>query len=121
MSKRKWLVSVALIAGLSITAIGWRNAIASTQPRVVTITAAKFQFSPNEIDLNKGEPVVIELTSKDTTHGFMVRPLKIDTDIKPGRMTRIEVTPQSAGTFKAICDHYCGLGHGNMKLTIVVK
>jgi cytochrome c oxidase subunit 2 len=123
MSKRKWLAGVALMAGLSFTPIGWRNAIASAsaQPRVVQITAEKFQFSPNEIDLNKGEPVVIELSSKDTTHGFMVRPLKIDTDIKPGQMTRIEVTPQSAGTFKAICDHYCGLGHGNMKLTIVVK
>jgi cytochrome c oxidase subunit 2 len=121
MSKRKYLASVALIAGLSCTAIGWRHAIASAQPRVVKIIAEKFQFSPNEIDLNKGEPVAIELTSKDTTHGFMVRPLKIDTDIKPGQVTRIEVTPQSAGTFKAICDHYCGLGHGNMKLTIVVK
>ena len=51
----------------------------------------------------------------------MVRPLKIDTDIKPGQVTRIEVTPRSAGTLKAICDHYCGLGHGNMKLTIVAK
>jgi|SRR5579864_1699507 len=120
MSKRKWLAGVALIAGLSSTAGGWRNAVASTS-RVVKITAEKFQFSPNEIDLNKGEPAVIELTSKDTTHGFMVRPLKIDTDIKAGQVTRIEVTPQSAGTFKAICDHYCGLGHGNMKLTIVVK
>ena len=121
MSKRKWLAGVALIAGLSCTAIAWRTAIASAQPRVVKITAEKFQFSPNEIDLNKGEPVVIELTSKDTTHGFLVRPLKIDTDIKAGQVTRIEVTLQSAGTFKAICDHYCGLGHGNMKLTIVVK
>jgi cytochrome c oxidase subunit 2 len=121
MSKWKWLAGVALIAGLSCPAIGGRNAIASAQPHVVKITAEKFQFSPNEIDLNKDEPVVIELTSKDTTHGFMVRPLKVDTDIKPGQVTRIEVTPRSAGMFKAICDHYCGLGHGNMKLTIVVK
>jgi cytochrome c oxidase subunit II len=95
MSKCKWLAGVALIAGLSSTAIGWRNAIASAQPRVVKITAEKFQFSPNEIDLNKGEPVVIELASKDTTHGFMVRPLKIDTDIKAGQVTRIEGSRRS--------------------------
>lgn len=121
MSKQKWLGAVALIAGLSSTTIGWPHAIASAQPRVVKITAEKFRFSPNEVDLDKGEPVVIELTSRDATHGFLVRPLRINTDIKPGQVTRIEVTPQSAGTFKAICDHYCGLGHGNMKLMIVVK
>jgi heme/copper-type cytochrome/quinol oxidase subunit 2 len=31
------------------------------------------------------------------------------------------VTPETAGTFTAICDHYCGLGHGNMKMKVVVE
>ena len=26
------------------------------------------------------------------------------------------VTPAAAGTFDAICDDYCGSGHGNMKM-----
>jgi heme/copper-type cytochrome/quinol oxidase subunit 2 len=39
----------------------------------------------------------------------MIRALKIDTDIKPGKVTEMTVTPASAGTFKAIFDHYCGL------------
>jgi cytochrome c oxidase subunit II len=51
----------------------------------------------------------------------MLRALKIDTDIKPGNVTEIKVTPTNAGTFKAICDHYCGLGHGGMKMTVVVE
>jgi heme/copper-type cytochrome/quinol oxidase subunit 2 len=50
----------------------------------------------------------------------MIRALKIDTDIKPGKVTEMTVTPATAGTFKAICDHYCGLGHGGMKMTVVV-
>ena len=28
---------------------------------------------------------------------------------------------QKAGRYAAICDHYCGSGHGNMKMTIVVE
>jgi cytochrome c oxidase subunit 2 len=61
------------------------------------------------------------MTSTDRTHGFLIRALKIDTDIKPGTVTQITVTPTTAGTFKAICDHYCGLGHSGMKMTVVVQ
>jgi heme/copper-type cytochrome/quinol oxidase subunit 2 len=61
----------------------------------------------------------MQLTSSDVTHGFMIRALKIDTDIKPSKVTEITVTPTSAGIFKAICDHYCG--HRNMKMTVVVE
>jgi cytochrome c oxidase subunit 2 len=61
------------------------------------------------------------LTSTDRIHGFLIRALKIDTDIVPGKAKDMTVTPQVAGTFKAICDHYCGVGHGNMKMTVVVE
>jgi cytochrome c oxidase subunit 2 len=89
--------------------------------QVVSITASKFHFMPDHITLIKGQPVIIELTSTDATHGFLIRALKIDTDIAPGKVTAITVTPATAGTFKAICDHYCGFGHGGMKMTVVVQ
>ncbi|HKD70347.1 MAG TPA: cupredoxin domain-containing protein [Candidatus Binataceae bacterium] len=93
---------------------------ASQEPRVVDIKAKKFAFSPAEVTLKKGEPVVLRLTSEDRTHGFLLKPLKIDTDIKPGQVTEIAVTPTQAGSYIAICDHYCGTGHGNMKLKLTV-
>ena len=89
--------------------------------KVVAITASRFHFTPDHVTLVKGQPVTLELASTDTTHGFMIRALKIDTDITPGRVIDITVTPPAAGTFKAICDHYCGFGHGDMRMTIVVK
>jgi len=88
---------------------------------VVKITASKFHFTPDHLTLVKGQPVTLQLTSTDATHGFMIRALKIDTDIKPGKVTEMTVTPAIAGTFKAICDHYCGLGHSGMKMTAVVE
>jgi len=94
---------------------------AAESTQVVKIAASKFHFTPDHITLVKGQPVTLQLTSNDATHGFMIRALKIDTDIKPGNVTEMTVTPATAGTFKAICDHYCGLGHAGMKMTVVVE
>jgi cytochrome c oxidase subunit 2 len=64
--------------------------------------------------------VILRLTSADRVHGFMSRPLKIDTDVAAGKTTDVTVTPASAGNFTVICDHYCGTGHGNMKIKVAV-
>jgi cytochrome c oxidase subunit 2 len=90
-------------------------------PRVVEITAKRFAFTPDQITLKKGETVKLRIHSEDVTHGFFLRPLKIDEDVEPGKVTEITVTPQTAGTFSTICDHFCGANHGNMKMTIVVE
>jgi cytochrome c oxidase subunit II len=91
------------------------------EPHAIVITAKRFEFVPSTITLKKGETVKLVVTSEDVTHGFFLRPLKIDTDLTPGETQQITVTPQSAGTFTAICHHFCGAGHGNMKLTVVVE
>jgi cytochrome c oxidase subunit 2 len=114
------LIGIALIAG----SIGFARpafADAGTHAPVIKITASKFRFTPDHITLVKGQPVTLQITSTDATHGFMIRPLKIDTDVKPGKVTEVSVTPRTAGTFTAICDHYCGLGHNAMKMTVSVR
>ena len=93
---------------------------AAVEPKVIEISAKKFAFSPSAITLKKGEPVILRLTSADRVHGFMSRPLKIDTDIAAGKTTDVAVTPDYAGNFTVICDHYCGTGHGNMKMKVAV-
>lgn len=85
------------------------------------ITASRYHFTPDRIVLKKGGNVTLELTSADRTHGFLVKPLGIDTDIPPGKTTDITIRPEKAGTYTTICDHYCGLGHNGMKMTIVVE
>jgi cytochrome c oxidase subunit 2 len=91
------------------------------EPRAIAITAKRFEFVPSTITLKKGETVKLVVTSEDVTHGLFLRPLKIDTDLTPGQTQEITVTPQTAGTFTAICHHFCGAQHGNMKLTVVVE
>ena len=98
-----------------------RAADGAEESRTIVITAKRFEFVPSTITLKKGETVKLVVTSEDVTHGLFIRPLKIDTDLTPGETQQITVTPQTAGTFTAICHHFCGAGHGNMKLTVVVE
>ena len=92
-----------------------------TPSQTIEIKAKRFEFAPNVVHLKKGVPVTITLTSTDKAHGLFVKPLKIDLDAAEGRPDSVTITPTEAGTFNAICDHYCGSGHGGMKMTFVVE
>jgi cytochrome c oxidase subunit II len=115
------VVSTGMAFVASLLALGSSPARAQDEPRVIAITARRFEFSPSRITLAKGETVKLRITSEDVTHGLFVRPLGIDTEIVPGQVTELTVTPPAAGTYRAICDHFCGAGHGGMKMTIVVE
>jgi cytochrome c oxidase subunit II len=110
---------LAVVAGLLASAS--RRARADESPRVIVITAKRFEFTPKEITLKKGETVKLQLRSEDVTHGFFVRPLGIDKDIPAGGITEVTVTPQEVGRYRTICDHFCGAGHGAMKMTVIVE
>ena len=104
------LVLAALGAGIS----------ARGAERVVRVTARKFVFTPNEIALKRGEPVVIELATEDVFMGFNVPELNVRSDIVPGKVMRLALTPDRAGTFTFLCDVFCGDGHESMSGKIVV-
>ena len=116
--------ALALLATASIigSARGWspRRVLAAEQSQVIEIKAKKYEFSPSTITLKKGAPVVLRLSSEDRAHGFLVKPLGVDADIKPGQVTDVAITPAVTGEYAVICDHYCGLGHGSMKMTLTV-
>jgi cytochrome c oxidase subunit II len=87
----------------------------------VDITAKRFAFSPDKITLTKGKTVKLRIHSEDVTHGFFLRPLKLDEEIPAGQTIEVTVTPQEPGSFTLICDHFCGANHGNMNMTVVVE
>lgn len=113
-------VAAAFLIALATVVPKTNLACAAVNPKVIEISAKKFDFTPSEITLKKGEPVILRLTSSDRVHGFMSKPFKIDTDIPPDKTTDVAFTPDTAGDFTIICDHYCGTGHGNMKMKVTV-
>lgn len=119
----------SIFAGLPAGTMAQATAAASApaggvpadQTKVIQIVAHKFAFEPNQITLKKGTPVTLQLTSRDVQHGFYIRGLKLDEEIHPGKTTEVTFTPDKAGTFPTICDHFCGLGHKHMNMTVVVE
>lgn len=96
------------------------SAIVAQAPRRIEITASRFSYSPNEITLKKGEPVVLVFHSTDVTHGFKLPEMNIKSEIKKGQDTEVAFTPTVAGHFIGKCAHFCGKGHGSMILQISV-
>ncbi len=97
------------------------NPPAGSSERVVRITAKRFEYSPSEIVLKKGEPVVLELVSLDRKHGFDAPDLGLRTDVLPDQPVRLRFVPEKEGRFEFHCDVFCGSGHEDMSGTIVVE
>jgi len=105
-SSRRWLdYRRKRFWGAALVLVAWR-AQAQDQPRIIPVTAKKFTYEPNEIHLKVGEVVVLELRSLDVVMGFNSPDLKVRTDILPGKVTRLELKPDKAGTFPIVCSHH---------------
>jgi cytochrome c oxidase subunit II len=120
-SERLTVVLCTLLSAALVSVAAAAARAHAVEPRVIEIVARRFQFTPGEVTLRKDEPVILRLRSDDVTHGFYMKQLGIDATITPGQVTDVPLTPREAGRFVTICDHFCGAGHGNMKVLITVE
>jgi cytochrome c oxidase subunit 2 len=93
---------------------------AQAAPQRIEIVAKRFSFTPGEITLKKGVPVVLVLTSADVAHGLKFKELNLVVNAKKGQTNEVTFTPDKVGTFIGQCSVFCGSGHGSMKLTLHV-
>lgn len=121
MSRISSSVPAILLCFTALLALAGSPRLHADNIPVVEITAKRFAFSPDKITLKKGQTVKLRIHSEDVTHGFFLRPLKLDEEIPAGQSVDVTVTPEFSGTFTTICDHFCGANHGNMNMTIVVE
>ncbi|MDX3983646.1 MAG: c-type cytochrome [Achromobacter sp.] len=73
----------------------------------------------NDIRIPVGAWVEFELSSDNVIHSFWVPELAGKLDMIPGRVNRLRVRAQAAGTFTGQCAEYCGAQHANMKFNVV--
>lgn len=114
------LAVAAAVFGLG--SVGAYMAAESAQPeeKVIKITAKRFNYTPAEVTLKKGVPVILEFTTLDVMMGFNLPDFNVRTDIVPGKTTRLRLTPDKTGTFIFLCDIFCGSGHEEMNGRITV-
>lgn len=95
-----------------------RMAKGADEPKRIEVSAKRFAFSPAEITIKKGEPVVLVFHSEDVTHGIRFEELGLKAEIVKGSGSEVRFTPDRAGDFVGHCSHFCGEGHGSMILTL---
>jgi len=111
----------SIFAAMLITALLLMQAApAQTPPGRIVLTAKRFVFTPGEITLKKGKPVVLVLTSVDVSHGIRFKELGIEIKVNAGQTSELAFTPSKTGTFVSHCSVFCGSGHGSMTLTLHV-
>jgi cytochrome c oxidase subunit 2 len=115
------LLKTVLIGCLAFSSLALSGfAPAPDAPRRIDVTVKKFAYTPSEITLKKGEPVVLVLATQDVTHGLKFKELNLNTKIEKGKPSELAFTPDKAGDFVGHCSVFCGSGHGSMTLTLHV-
>ncbi len=74
-----------------------------------------------ELHLPLNRPVKMVLRSKDVLHDFYVPQFRAKMDLVPGIVTYFWMTPTVAGTYDILCAELCGVGHYQMRGTVVVE
>jgi cytochrome c oxidase subunit II len=119
MNKRKIAIALLTVFVLAVAAYA---ADTAGQPQVIKITAKRFEYTPNEIRIKAGVPVIFEFTSLDRVHGFTIPDLGgIRLTIEPGKVNRVTILAPKAGTYEFHCDIFCGDGHEGMSGTIIAE
>ncbi len=86
-----------------------------------TMTAKQWEFSPSTITVNKGDKVRLLVTSIDVAHGINLPDFGVSGFINPGKQTVVEFVADKQGTFSFFCNVACGIGHSNMRGTLIVN
>jgi cytochrome c oxidase subunit 2 len=121
-TKRRSVVAVIGLCGAIAAASAlWLGRTGHAAEPVIGLTVKRFEYSPREIRLKKGVPVVLEITSLDVPHGFNLPDLHVRADVLPGRVTRVRVIPDRAGTFTFRCDVFCGTRHEELDGSVIVS
>ena len=126
-----------ILAGLSLAAsTGPASHAAETGPESARIVLANFSFTPSDLHLNAGKPVVLHFVNEgsgghnfvapeffaaasmdDATRGRLRK--KGAVELAKGESVDVTLTPRS-GNYEAKCTHFLHAGFG-MKGTITVR
>ena len=138
---RKALILVAATIGISLAAywVAFAQGPSSetVPPRVIEISAKKYEFTPNEIHVRRGEHVELRVHSEDATHGVKLHVypegatdksmpgLVFDHPNENGKVKKgvdqmVDFVAEEPGTYDFKCAKFCGFGHDKMKGKLIV-
>ena len=138
------LAVLLLLAGLPLSLEYWRVATLAhrfpPQTKVITLTAVanggiwtdeeivgynywwRRPSRVQEIPLNQGDHVVVQLRSVDVLHSFGIPLLRLGpVDVPAGHTVEVEFTAERPGVLTFLCWQVCSPDHPNLRGRFVVK
>jgi len=115
--------AVAALAAMGAVAGPGLMRAEAPAPRAVTVemTAKRFVFLPELVEVVEGDDVTINVRSADGTHGIEIAKLKVKKVIpRGGQVVTLTFTAPAPGRYVITCSEYCGRGHDDMKSVLVV-
>ena len=134
-----WALTMVLLAVAAVGAVMATIASAQTSaPRVIEVSAKKYEFAPTEIHVKKGERVELRVHSVDETHGIKIdvypegakdkkaQGLLFDHPEANGKVEKnvdqaLDFVAAEPGTYDFKCAKLCGMGHRRMQGKLIVE
>jgi len=111
-----------LIVALALAGMAWLAVSAApSSERVIDVQARMFRYTPDRIEVERGDTVVIRLTALDVIHGFYLDGYGVDAVARPGHPTTIRFVADRGGKFRFRCSFTCGSLHPFMIGELVVR
>jgi cytochrome c oxidase subunit II len=118
------LIALTILSAVSAKTVAQVAKDAETQGRgahEIQVTLRRYEFNPGSLRVRKGEQVRLILAAVDHDHGFKLDDFNVNQKVLKGTTVVVEFTADKAGTFQFRCSSVCGLGHRNMKGTLIVE
>ena len=115
------VAGTALLSGPTSVLSARQDLATASAPLVVDVTAKRFGFEPERIEVTEGDHVRLVVHSADGVHGIGIKKFNVDKKIPRGETVTIDFVASTSGTYPVLCSEYCGKGHEDMKGTLIVK
>ncbi|MCX9084755.1 MAG: cupredoxin domain-containing protein [Candidatus Methanoperedens sp.] len=115
-----------LIIGIIILALLVGLPLILAQPeepkeKTIIINAKQFSYTPDTVEVNRGDRVTIRLISTDVHHGLYIDGYEVSTDARPGQDGSLTFVANNTGKFVMRCSVTCGPFHPYMIGYLKVK
>lgn len=98
----------------------WTWTFQYPQEQRFQLRSGAYLTGAEELHIPVSTKVRIELSARDVIHSFWVPSVGGKKDAVPGRATDLWIQADRPGTYKGQCLEFCGDGHADMLITLVV-
>lgn len=96
--------SIKIVEDGSVDAL---DAVDAGDAKVFEIMVDRNRFYPSVIEVNKGDSVLLRLTSPQEESGFEMKGYKINTRVPKDLEVKVKFLADKAGSFVFTCGNYC--------------